>query len=39
VRMEALGYLIEEHHVHFIYFQEIIPNMYDLFRHSNMWAK
>lgn len=38
-RMKALGDLIEQHQPHFICFQEVTPNIYEIFRHSSWWAK
>ncbi|XP_068656611.1 uncharacterized protein [Aristolochia californica] len=36
-RMQALGELIQQHSPDFISFQEVTPNIFDIFRQSNWW--
>ncbi|KAL1199013.1 hypothetical protein V5N11_028354 [Cardamine amara subsp. amara] len=37
LRMRAIGNLVQLHSPHFICFQEVTPEIYDIFRKSNWW--
>ncbi|CAH8251980.1 unnamed protein product [Arabidopsis lyrata] len=37
LRMRAIGHLIQLHSPHLICFQEVTPEIYDIFRKSNWW--
>ncbi|KAG9439229.1 hypothetical protein H6P81_019394 [Aristolochia fimbriata] len=37
-RMQALGELIQQHSPDFISFQEVTPNIFDIFRQSKWWS-
>ncbi|KAL0654210.1 hypothetical protein Bca4012_096901 [Brassica carinata] len=38
-RMRAIGHLIQLHSPHLICFQEVIPEIYEIFRKSNWWKE
>ncbi|KAG2300955.1 hypothetical protein Bca52824_037427 [Brassica carinata] len=38
-RMRAIGHLVQLHSPHLICFQEVIPDIYEIFRKSNWWKE